>query len=114
MARWRDQHRLEILIPIPRGREAEAQRLFEALKLELTNSYGGVTAYAQAPAEGLWRDGGAVTHDRIVVLEVMLEELRAAPWAQLKRDLEQRLGQDEILIRATPVLRLKSDANESR
>ena len=30
---------------------------FERLKLELASEFGGVTAYIQAPADGLWKAG---------------------------------------------------------
>jgi hypothetical protein len=106
VANWREQHRLEVFVPIPRGRETDARQVFEALKTELAKRYGGVTAYAQAPAEGLWSDGGVLAADRVVVLEVMIDQLELDDWAALKADLEKRLDQEEILIRATAVRRL--------
>ncbi|TGR72776.1 hypothetical protein EN832_34550, partial [Mesorhizobium sp. M1C.F.Ca.ET.189.01.1.1] len=44
---------------------------FDRVKEELTARFDGVTAYLQAPAEGLWKDGGETDRDDIVVFEVM-------------------------------------------
>ena len=106
MAEWRDQKAVEIFVPIPRAGEHHARQVFEALKTDLAKRYGGVTSYAQAPAEGLWADGEGLDVDRIVVLEVMVDQLDLEAWAKIKADLEKELGQDEILIRSKRIQRL--------
>ncbi|NLR97404.1 hypothetical protein HGP17_11265 [Rhizobium sp. P38BS-XIX] len=65
-----------------------------------------MTVYANAPAEGLWRDGSDTERDRIVVIEVMTEELDRPWWADYRKRLEKQLSQDEIVVRATTIDRL--------
>lgn len=51
---------------------------FERLKHELATEFEGVTAFIQAPAEGLWKGGSEDSHDDIVIFEVMTEEFDVA------------------------------------
>ena len=79
-----------------------------AISRELTERFGGVTAYARAPAKGEWKPGPgeAPVRDDIVVYEVMVEDLDRAWWARYRVQLEQRFAQDEIVIRAHLIERL--------
>jgi hypothetical protein len=79
---------------------------FAAVRAELTDVFGGVTAYQRAPATGLWEEGDDVVRDDIVVYEVMAETLDRAWWRAYKRTLEQRFQQDEVVIRALAMERL--------
>ncbi|HYE92005.1 MAG TPA: hypothetical protein VEA38_13330 [Terriglobales bacterium] len=66
-----------------------------------------MTAYARAPATGLWvPQPGRTTRDDIVVYEVMVEELDRAWWGAYRRALEARFAQDELVIRAHLIERL--------
>jgi hypothetical protein len=77
------------------------------VRAELTERFGGLTAYTRAPAQGLWaEDGGPPARDDIVVHEVMAETLDRAWWAGYRRTLEQRFAQDELVVRAHSVERL--------
>jgi hypothetical protein len=83
------------------------QALFDAVREELVARFGGLTAYARAPAKGLWKDGADdVAHDDIVVYEVMADDLDRAWWAHYRAELGQRFRQDEVLVRAQAVERL--------
>jgi hypothetical protein len=74
---------------------------------ELTERFGGVTAYNRAPAKGLWQpEPGKTVHDDIVVYEVMVEVLDQAWWADYRKALERRLNQQEIVVRAHEIQRL--------
>lgn len=97
-------HLIEILFPSAvSGAAAELQRLMA----ELSDGYGGVTAFSRSPAEGLWvSDTDRLERDDIVVVEVMVEELDPATWAALRERLAARLGQQDIVIRATRIERL--------
>lgn len=66
---------IEILLPVTGdlGRET-----LETVKSDLTQRFGGVTLHANIPAEGLWMDDKEVERDRIVVVEVMTEEVDRA------------------------------------
>ena len=63
-------------------------------------SFGGLTTYSRAPAQGLWKDEGETHHDDIVVFEVMAAEFDAAWWGEYRRNLEAKFRQREIIIRA--------------
>lgn len=80
---------------------------FARVRDELTERYGGVTAFLRSPAQGTWKEGdGAVERDEIVMCEVMVDALDRAWWAQYRQNLEQQFGQEELIIRAADVERL--------
>jgi hypothetical protein len=82
--------------------------LYDAVLRELTERFGGLTAYARAPAAGLWEeeDSGKTRRDDIVVYEVMVEDLDRAWWARYRETLERRFSQDELVVRAHAIERL--------
>lgn len=41
----------------------------------LVDQLAGVTASARAPAEGEWAEGGAMEHNDIITVEVMVDEI---------------------------------------
>jgi hypothetical protein len=101
-------HLIQILLPLydPRG-ERFAHAFYARVKDELTGKFGGLTAYARAPAEGLWEsDSGRTQRDDIVVYEVMTEELDRAWWQEYRQELEQRFHQRELVVRAQEIFRL--------
>jgi hypothetical protein len=73
---------------------------------ELTELFGGVTMHINAPAEGVWENEGGVDRDNIIVIEVMTDDLDRRWWAAYREELEHRLDQEEIVIRATSIERL--------
>ncbi|MBB3660100.1 hypothetical protein FHX15_005369 [Rhizobium sp. BK650] len=94
---------IEILLPVT---EKFAQQTLDGIRSELTDLFGGVTVYANAPAEGLWSNGGDTERDRIVVVEVMTEQVDRLWWADYRKRLERQLSQAEIVVRATNIDRL--------
>ena len=101
-------HIVELLLPLRDNEGNEFPRAtLDAVRHELTERFGGVTAHLRAPAAGAWKDDdGDVDHDDVVIVEVMAEELDRAWWADYRRALEERFRQDEIVIRATEIERL--------
>lgn len=80
---------------------------FDRVRGELMGRFGGVTAYLQSPAAGLWRDGGGeVSSDDIVIFEIMAEELDRSWWTSYKHELEARFRQEELVVRALSMERL--------
>jgi hypothetical protein len=101
-------HLVHILLPLfdPHGQRFP-QALYARVKDELTEKFGGLTAYARAPAEGLWESQeGRTQRDDIVVYEVMAEELDRAWWKEYRQELEQRFRQRELVVRAQEAFRL--------
>lgn len=96
-------HLIEIFLPVTSG---DAQSAIEAVREELVGRFGGATLHVNSPAEGLWKDDGEVENDRIVVAEVMAEDLDTIWWRSYRERLEAMFDQNEILIRATECIRI--------
>ena len=94
---------VQIVLPVfAAGGDRHPRDTFDRTLAELTDRFGGVTAFTRAPAEGLWDDGsGRVVEDDVIVVEVLTEETDEW-WADYKRLLEKRFAQETILIRAVP------------
>ena len=93
---------VQLILPVydnhgaPIGRESFAQ-----VRRELTERFGGVTAYTRAPAEGTWESPeGDVHRDDVVVVETMIEQLDRQWWADYSRELASRFRQQTVLVRA--------------
>lgn len=97
-------HLVQLLLPLqdntgqPFGRE-----LFERIRSELTEHFGGVTAFLRAPAEGHWQDpSGVLALDDVVIMEVMCE-LDRAWWSRYREQLADEFDQQELVARAMPI-----------
>lgn len=74
---------------------------YRQVRNELVERFGGVTAYTQAPASGLWQENEESTvRDDLVIYEVMTEDLDPAWWSQYRSMLEMRFRQEQMVIRA--------------
>ena len=97
-------HAVEIFLPL---NDNDGNRfgadLFGAVRRELVDRFGGLTAFTRSPAEGLWEDEGEVTRDEIVIFEVMADELDRGWWRDYRRKLEKMFAQEVIVIRARQV-----------
>jgi hypothetical protein len=99
---------VQLLLPLygNSGQRFPNARLREVAD-ELTDRYGGATAYLRSPAEGSWREGsGAVDKDEVVMFEVMVDHLDRDWWSRYRAALEIRFAQDELVVRATAMERL--------
>jgi hypothetical protein len=95
-------HLVQVLLPVydNQGQHLAAE-LHHAVRDELAERFGGLTAYTRAPAEGLWKESAAQTsRDDIVVYEVMTAKLDADWWSNYRRDLEGRFRQQQVIVRA--------------
>lgn len=80
--------------PVPHALHAEVQA-------ELSEQFGGLTAYTRAPAEGYWKNPRARTHrDDVVVYEVMAERLDVRWWKRYRGNLEKRFRQEQVVVRS--------------
>lgn len=99
---------VQILLPVydNTGRRHHDELLVD-VRRELTERFGGVTAYIRSPASGAWlREDGSVDRDQMVMVEVMTDTLQPEWWTAYRRSLEVRFVQDEIVIRALTTQRL--------
>jgi hypothetical protein len=98
---------IQLLLPVyDNAGAALPKELYDAVRQEMVDRFGGLTAYTRAPAKGLWREGADLDRDDIVVYEVMAPELDRAWWSRYRATLEQRFAQDELMIRALAADRL--------
>lgn len=104
-------HLVQLLLPLYRNDGAPVERAaFQEVREEMTDRFGGLTAYTRAPAEGLWKESAAdseaaarTTRDQIVVHEVMVRGLDVGWWQDYRRALERRFGQEALVVRAQAV-----------
>lgn len=101
-------HLVQILLPRwDRWGVALPPGLYREVNDELARRFGGVTSYARAPGQGLWRDDeGRLQRDDVVVVEIMIDGVDEAWWRTYRRTLEQRFKQQELVVRALPMTRL--------
>ncbi len=96
---------IQILLPLTDNEHRPLSRdLFRDVAGELTERFGGLTAYTRAPAEGLWKpDRDGASRDDIVVYEVMARRLEVRSWRRYRRILEERFRQEQVIVRAQQV-----------
>lgn len=84
--------------PVPREQ-------FAAVREELVNHFGGLTAYVRAPATGLWAppDDAPAQRDDLVVYEVVVPALDRIWWRNYLNRLENIFEQDRLHVRALPM-----------
>lgn len=95
---------VQLLLPLTASRESRSG--LNQILHELTQRFGGATAFLNSPAQGLWKTGGVEQHDRIVTVEVMVEDFDGDWWRNYRARLERDLGQEEIVIRAMEILKV--------
>jgi hypothetical protein len=98
-------HLIQVLLPLYDNAGQPLPRdLFRSVAAELTDRFGGLTAYTRAPAEGLWKeDGNTTARDDVVLLEVMAPDLDRAWWRTYRAGLEARFRQQKVVVRAQVV-----------
>ena len=101
-------HLVQLLLPLHDGRGQRFDRaLYDQVARELTQRFGGLTAYARTPATGLWQARpGETQRDDVVVYEVMVEQVDRDWWARYRQALEVRFAQEELVVRAHAIERL--------
>jgi hypothetical protein len=95
---------IQILLPLSDNDGAHFDAaLYTQVRNELSERFGGLTAYSRAPAEGRWHDQGITTHDDIIVMEVMTDGVDTEWWRAYRKSLEARFRQTVIVVRAQMV-----------
>jgi hypothetical protein len=102
------QHLIQILLPTHAcdGMPFPIE-MFARVRIELTEQFGGVTAYTRSPATGLWkREDEKIERDQVIMVEVVVDEFDREWWIAYREQLEQRFGQEEVLARALAMERI--------
>jgi hypothetical protein len=96
---------IQFLLPARRADDASAHR--ERLKRthdELVERFGGLTAYLQAPAAGVWTSpDGRREEESVVMIEVLAPVFDTPWWRDYVKVLEKRFDQESIHVRSTEV-----------
>jgi hypothetical protein len=101
-------HLVQLLLPVrdPDG-SPYPRAMYDKVLGDLTERFGGVTAYTRSPATGLWEaPSGETVQDQVVVYEVMVDRLEVAWWREFRSSLEAKFQQKEIVVRASAMVRL--------
>lgn len=102
-------HLVQILVPVFDNEGIRFDpHTFDGVRSELAERFGGLTAFVQSPALGLWKDAqrGATARDEMILIEVMVERLDRDWWSAYRAQLERIFRQDEIVVRALACERL--------
>ena len=99
---------LEIFLPTyDNAGKHFSKESFDTVRVEMTEKFGGVTAFTRSPAKGVWSDDeGHLHRDDLAIFEVMTETLDEVWWRRYRTDLEKRFRQEEIVIRASQFQRI--------
>lgn len=97
-------HLVQILLPLSDNEHHPFPRAFyDKVALDMTERFGGVTAFTRSPAEGRWSGQGSTRPEEVVVIEVMVKVLEDDWWANYRTELETTFRQEHIVIRAQNV-----------
>lgn len=94
---------VQILVPVfDNSGQKFDQGTFDGVRAQLMQRFGGLTAFVQSPAMGLWKDteSGATAHDDMILIEVMVDDLDRDWWTAYRASLEDTFRQQEIVVRA--------------
>jgi hypothetical protein len=69
----------------------------------LVERFGGMTAYTQAPAIGLWKDGPKAKRDELIIFEVLIRRVDRKWWTAYRFKLQKRFRQKKLLVRSQDV-----------
>ena len=100
------RHLIQILLPLRTSAGAAvAPEQFARVRVELTEQFGGVTAYTRSPGTGLWKreEDNEIERDQVIMVEVVVDAVDRKWWIAYREQLEQRFGQEEIHARVLPM-----------
>jgi hypothetical protein len=91
---------VQLLLPITDNSGKKFQKeIFADIKAELTDKFQGVTAFSQAPAEGIWKDEYSIMKEQIILYEIMVANVDKKWWTLFTKRLEVTLKQQKIVLR---------------
>ena len=95
-------HLIQLLLPIyDNDKRAFPRAYFDQVRQDLTQQFGGVTAFVRSPAVGFWKDDEEeIARDDVIMFEVMTDQMDQSWWKSYRQKLEKTFRQDAILLRA--------------
>lgn len=99
---------IQLLLPLHDNyKQPFPDAYFNRVREDLTNRFGGVTAFVRSPAVGVWKEGGDDNkRDEVVMFEVLTEQLDKDWWTQYRTELQEKFQQEELLIWASSITKL--------
>ena len=96
---------IQTLLPVSASRpDSEADERVRETRRELVDAFGGMTAYLQTPAQGVWTSpDGERERDAMVLVEIVTEHFDRSWWQAYAQKLAARFHQDVIHVRALAV-----------
>ncbi len=96
---------IQILLPLYDNNHAPLpQRLFDEIRAELVERFGGITTFVRSPATGLWRPAPHhAVADEIVIYEVMVKRVDRRWWRTYRERLRILFGQQSLIVRASAI-----------
>jgi hypothetical protein len=96
---------IQTLLPVSlSSSDAEADAGVKQTRRELVDAFGGITAYLQTPAQGVWTSpDGERERDAVVMVEIVTESFDRTWWKAYAATLATRFRQDVIHVRALAV-----------
>jgi hypothetical protein len=98
-------HLVQILLPLYDNEgQPFGKAEYDRVAGQLSERFGGVTAFIRSPARGLWKESnGDSVRDDVVVYEVMIDELDRVWWVRYREELRAAFRQDQLILRALEV-----------
>ncbi len=98
-------HLVQILLPLQDNEGIRFPREpYADVRQALLNVFEGLTAFVHSPAEGIWQDeSDDVSHDQIVIFEVMAPDLDREWWRDFRGKLEKMFKQEKIVVRVQTI-----------
>jgi hypothetical protein len=101
---------IQLLLPAAADGSGDDVAVAETRR-ELVDRFGGITAYLQTPAHGVWTSPeGGRRHDHVVMVEVVASDFDRGWWRGYAAQLARRFAQDAIHVRAVQVEVLDPEA----
>ncbi|HEV7745195.1 MAG TPA: hypothetical protein VGO56_09390 [Pyrinomonadaceae bacterium] len=98
---------VQLLIPLhDNHKQPFPAAYFNTVREDLTNRFGGVTAFVRSPATGHWKEHAHIDRDEVVMFEVLTEQLDRDWWAHYRKQLEEKFRQEELLVWASNITKL--------
>lgn len=95
---------IEIFLPLSANDGTRfPDTVLDGIENELTEQFGGVTAFKRAPAQGRWKSGGQTQGDEVAIFEFVVDRVDRGWWTRFRKDLEERMGQEIILVTARAI-----------
>lgn len=98
---------IRLLLPLHDNQKTKfPAAYFAQIRKDLTERFGGATAFVRSPGVGLWKGDDEIIRDEVILFEVMADQLDEGWWANYRIKLQDQFRQKELLVWASAITRL--------